>query len=49
VEQPDTPEAPPEHERDVTLTDLDPDFGPSTHGRTTGRMIDHEPGIDSSL
>ena len=49
VEQPDTPEAPPEHERDVTLTDLDPTFIGIDHNRKTGRMIGHEPGPENNL
>lgn len=44
VTQPNPEQEP--HTRDVTLTELDPTFIGIEHDRTTGRMIDHEPGVE---
>jgi hypothetical protein len=47
-----TPPAPSEgkpHARHATLNNLDKSFTDQTHGRTSGRMIDHEPGTPNNL
>ncbi|RKR85531.1 hypothetical protein BDD43_5802 [Mucilaginibacter gracilis] len=45
VEAPDETEAP---EKAATLGDVDSTFTDQSHGRTSGRLIDHEPGSGSS-
>jgi hypothetical protein len=46
VSQPNTTEAP--EKKAATLGDLDSTFTDDSHGRTTGRTIDHEPGAGST-
>ncbi|MBW4890779.1 hypothetical protein KXQ82_13695 [Mucilaginibacter sp. HMF5004] len=33
----------------TTLHNREVDFQPSNHGRSTGRMVGHEPGIDNAV
>jgi hypothetical protein len=47
VKQPNPEHEP--HERKATLNTLDPSFVGIDHGRSTGRMIDHEPGTPNNL
>jgi hypothetical protein len=38
---------PPDHKEFLSVGNPETDFKPSNHGRTTGRMVGHEPGTES--
>ncbi|WP_094570167.1 hypothetical protein [Mucilaginibacter xinganensis] len=40
---------PPNHKEFPSVGNPETDFKPSNHGRTTGRMVGHEPGTENNI
>jgi hypothetical protein len=45
----ETDVTPPDHKEFPSVGNPETDFRPSNHGRTTGRMVGHEPGTEGGI